>query len=350
MNPGAWPSTAPALSVSELLDLGASRRLSTLFGCARGVPSIVVQLDGTHHERLAAARADGEVGLLPAVLIGVGAADDPAVSLVDVVVDTDRLADVTAAIADRPVAATALALLLRHGDERSTSAGLIAESATYSTLQAGAEFTRWRASRELRPRPLDASEPSVVVERDAARTTITLSRPHRHNAVDTALAEELVEALTQALDRPDDSVILRGAGPSFCSGGDLDDFGRRPDPAIAHVARLARSAGHLVSLMRERVHVELHGACMGAGIELPAFAGRLTARPDCRISLPEIGLGLVPGAGGTVSLPRRIGRHRTALLALTGDVIDAATAMAWGLVDAIDANVGTATATASDQR
>jgi enoyl-CoA hydratase/carnithine racemase len=75
---------------------------------------------------------------------------------------------------------------------------------------------------------------------------------------------------------------------------------------------------------------------MGAGAELPAFAGRVVAHPATRFALPELSLGLVPGAGGTVSLPRRIGRHRTALLGLTGTPINATTAFEWGLVDAID--------------
>jgi enoyl-CoA hydratase/carnithine racemase len=74
---------------------------------------------------------------------------------------------------------------------------------------------------------------------------------------------------------------------------------------------------------------------MGAGIELPAYAQRITAAPGTIISLPEIALGLVPGAGGTVSLPRRIGRQRTAWLGLTGARIDAVTALEWGLIDAI---------------
>ena len=75
---------------------------------------------------------------------------------------------------------------------------------------------------------------------------------------------------------------------------------------------------------------------MGAGIEVPAFAGRVVATADAAIALPELGAGLVPGAGGTVSIPRRIGRHRTALLGLTGSPIDAPTALAWGLVDAVE--------------
>ena len=72
---------------------------------------------------------------------------------------------------------------------------------------------------------------------------------------------------------------------------------------------------------------------MGAGIELPAFARRVVAAEDAFFQLPELSLGLIPGAGGTVSIPRRIGRQRTARLALSGERLDAATALEWGLVD-----------------
>jgi enoyl-CoA hydratase/carnithine racemase len=68
-------------------------------------------------------------------------------------------------------------------------------------------------------------------------------------------------------------------------------------------------------------------------MELPAFASRVVARSDATFHLPEVGMGLVPGAGGTASIPTRIGRQRTAWLAITGATIDARTAMAWGLVD-----------------
>ena len=69
---------------------------------------------------------------------------------------------------------------------------------------------------------------------------------------------------------------------------------------------------------------------------MAAFADTVIAHPDTAIRLPEISLGLIPGAGGTVSLSRRIGRQRTAALALTGRQIDATTALDWGLVDRIE--------------
>ena len=70
---------------------------------------------------------------------------------------------------------------------------------------------------------------------------------------------------------------------------------------------------------------------------MAAFAGHVAAHPETTFGLPEIGLGLIPGAGGTVSLPRRIGRQRTGALALTGRRIDVPTALDWGLVDVLDA-------------
>jgi enoyl-CoA hydratase/carnithine racemase len=148
------------------------------------------------------------------------------------------------------------------------------------------------------------------------------------------MRDALVEALTLAAADPGIArVELRGEGRAFCAGGDLDEFGTRPDPATAHVVRLERSVGRVLSTLQKPVTTYLHGTCMGSGIELAAFTDTVVATQDTRIALPEIGLGLVPGAGGTVSLPRRIGRLRTAWLAFSGSTIDAATAHRWGLVD-----------------
>ena len=139
-----------------------------------------------------------------------------------------------------------------------------------------------------------------------------------------------------AADTSVTQVHLFGAGADFCSGGDLGEFGAVSDPTTAHVIRTSRSAARLLGIVGGRVTAHLHGACIGAGIELPASAHRVIARPDTRVQLPEIAMGLIPGAGGTATVRRRIGRHRTAWLALTGRTIDAGTALAWNLVDEID--------------
>ena len=239
------------------------------------------------------------------------------------------------AVAGRPIAAATLVVLLRASEQRSVEDGLAAESAVYSTLQAGPEFTAWRRERGDPRLPAD-TEPPVLTDRVDGDLRIVLNRPRRHNAVTAGLRDGLAEALTlAAVDETITAVRLSGNGPSFCSGGDLGEFGSFPDPATAHITRLTRSPARLAHLLADRLHVRLHGACMGAGIEVPAFARHVTAAPDARIALPEVALGLVPGAGGTVSIPRRIGRHRTAALALSGSVIDAATALEWGLIDEV---------------
>ena len=87
---------------------------------------------------------------------------------------------------------------------------------------------------------------------------------------------------------------------------------------------------------RDIVRVRVHGACIGAGIELPAFAGRISAHPDTLFQLPELAMGLLPGAGGCVSIPRRIGRHRTAYMVFLGERFNAQQALSWGLIDAIE--------------
>jgi enoyl-CoA hydratase/carnithine racemase len=130
--------------------------------------------------------------------------------------------------------------------------------------------------------------------------------------------------------------VLRGEGRAFCSGEDLDEFGSAPDPATAHLVRLRRSVGAVLARVSGRVTALVHGTVSGSGAELAAFAGRVVAHPEARFVLPELGLGLVPGAGGTVSLTRRIGRHRTAWMALSGQPVEAPIARSWGLVDEIE--------------
>ncbi|MET0903585.1 MAG: enoyl-CoA hydratase/isomerase family protein, partial [Acidimicrobiales bacterium] len=233
-----------------------------------------------------------------------------------------------------PLAATALATLLRGAAARTVTEGLLAESAVYSALQAGPEFHAWRASRA--PRQRGDTGPRVRLERRGAALHITLTRPAVRNALDTAMRDQLVDALQlAAIDDSIKEVHLRGEGPAFCAGGDLDEFGSRPDPATAHLVRILQSVGRAIDAVADRVTAHAHGACRGSGVELAAFAGRVVASADATFGLPEVSLGLIPGAGGTVSLPRRVGRHRTALLALTGEPIDATTAGEWGLVDEV---------------
>ena len=274
-------------------------------------------------------------GSLPIVVLWVGDGFGSAgPESADAVIGEADVDSTLAVVEHAPVAAATLATLVRVMPSVGVEAGLALESAAYSTLQAGREFAAWRAGALHTPDTTD--RPVVCTERHDDTLTITLDRPHRRNAIDARLRDELAAALELAIaDDSIERVELRGNGPSFCSGGDLGEFGSRADPASAHVIRLARSPARLVHRLHDRITVYVHGATYGGGIETAAFAGRLVAHPDTSIALPEISLGLIPGAGGTVSLTHRIGRQRTAALALTGRAIDADTALAWGLVDAL---------------
>lgn len=216
--------------------------------------------------------------------------------------------------------------------------GVVTESLAYSTLQAGPEFARWLAERGAAAMP-ETADP-VLAERDDDTVRIRFNRPHRHNAFSTGARAALLEALTVAqLDPSVTAIVLSGNGPSFCSGGDLAEFGTFADPASAHLARTRQSPALVLDALTARLgrscRAEVHGRVLGSGLEMAAFCGCVEAREDSVFGLPELSLGLIPGAGGTVSVTRRIGRWRTAYLVLSGRTIGAETALDWGLVDAI---------------
>jgi hypothetical protein len=243
---------------------------------------------------------------------------------------------VTSAVAAQPLVSLAAVALLRASEVLDVWSGLAAESAVYAALLASAPFRAWRAARPPRPSP-PATEPPVLVHRHDGCLRIVLNRPQVHNAVDTAMRDALVEALALAVaDKTVEVVELSGAGPSFSSGGDLEEFGTVGDPATAHAVRLTRHPARWLHECAARTLARVHGAALGAGIELASFAGTVVAAPDAFFGLPDVGMGLVPGGGGTVGIPRRIGRARTAWMTVTGARVDAATACAWGLVDAVD--------------
>lgn len=250
------------------------------------------------------------------------------------VADVDvALVDLQAAIDRQPVAAATAAQVLRASQSLSFADALALESLAYSMLLAAVGFRRWRAANPPRSRPEDGA-PRVAVERDGDTTRIRLARPAARNAFDARMRDELCEALAFARDAGGE-VILEGEGPAFSSGGDLDEFGRAEDVGGAHLIRTLRSPVRQAHELGARLTVRVHGACVGAGVEVPAAARRVAAAPDALFRLPEVGMGLIPGAGGTASIPRRIGRQRTCWLAISGATLEARTALAWGLVDEI---------------
>jgi enoyl-CoA hydratase/carnithine racemase len=349
----------PILTADDALALVADGLDDTTVGALAGRPLLAVAVGADPQAEQIVSRLAEILRTSPVVLVGVATggpppgtgigldvllcegstgANGPARPWVGcpdgVEAELDRLA---AAVEHSPAASVALAQLLRVGEPLSAADAVVAESWVYSLLQAGAHHRAWlaaRADRSRKPRP---EGPVVIVGRSGRVLSVTLDRPEVRNAYGTRTRDELVAALQlAAVDQSVEVVELRGNGPAFCSGGDLDEFGTAGDAAAAHVVRTTRNAGIQLARLAERARAFVHGPCVGAGVELPAFVRHITARSDATFLLPEVAMGLVPGAGGTASIPRRIGRHRTAHLAIAGRPIDAATALDWGLVDVID--------------
>jgi enoyl-CoA hydratase/carnithine racemase len=242
-----------------------------------------------------------------------------------------------AAVSRSPRAAVACGHLLRQNAQTSqTIPALAAEAAVFSMLLGGPDFARWLAERGDRPAPRPPDRPLVRISRSGNELEITLDHPQRRNALSARLREEFLAAVEVAAADPGITrVTITGTGPGFCSGGDLAEFGLARDPSAAYLVRLARAPWRVIDEIADRVTMRVHGACAGAGAEIAAFGGQVIAAPDTFFSFPEVSMGLVPGAGGTVSVPQRIGRWRAAWLFLTGERVSAEAALRWGLVDAL---------------
>lgn len=304
---------------AALDDPDLDRRL----GAAHGTAGVVVDLGDDPGTDIAAA-----LTRLPVVAIGVGPAADPAWD-----VTTTDPEPAVAGIEAAPRAAVLTAQTLRLTGRLAADEGLVVESLAYATLQAGPEFAAWLAGRGRRVRTDDS--PRVRVDDDGEVATISLVRPRLRNLLDARMRDELVDALrTLALahDRP---IRLAAEGPAFCAGGDPAEFGSVADPTLGHLIRASANVAPWLRAVAHRTTAHVHGPCVGAGVELAAFAHRVTAGADALFRLPETRMGLMPGAGGTVSIPARIGRARTLEWLLCDREIDAPTAHRWGLVDAL---------------
>lgn len=251
------------------------------------------------------------------------------VAVPDAVGAAARLCEVGASLPAR-----VLAQVLRATSTLPVHDAVIVESLAYSTLLGGEDFRAWRAATPARDR--DPSVDAVRVSRAGNVLEIVLARPERRNALDATARRDLVEALEIAVADRAVRVEIAGEGACFCSGGDIDEFGTATDLAVAHALRTEHGPAATMATVGGRVTARVHGPCVGAGVELAAFARTVVAAPGTTFRLPEVAMGLIPGAGGTVSVARRIGRWRAAWWMFTDEVIDVDLALAWGLVDRVE--------------
>lgn len=270
--------------------------------------------------------------LPPCPVIGHGRTDHPLAGMLDAVVEAPvSAAAVVRQVAVSPHAAAVSVQLLRLLPSLSPEAGLTAESLAYGLLQGSAEHRAWLDGRSGGHR----DQRAVRLERAGDHLTITLDDPASGNAIDRAMRDALFEAFEVAALDTDLKISLRGAGRTFSLGAELAEFGTTTDPAAAHAIRMQTLPAWMIARCADRLDVHVQGGCVGSGLEMAAWASRFTAASGAWFQLPELAMGVLPGAGGCVSLTRRIGRQRTALLILSGKRINARTALGWGLIDAI---------------
>lgn len=296
---------------------------------------LLVDLDAPGPDAGEAAALAAWLQRQPCPVIGVGAGDAPLAAGVDAVAQDRDLDRILANIERCPRAAAVLVQLLRATESLPVPEALTVESLAYAALQGGSEFARWLGAAVRRPPPPEAGPPVLLV-RAGNGLEIVLNRPAARNAIGVEIRDALCEAFELVL--MDEDIVrahVRGNGACFSVGGELAEFGQAPDPAQAHAIRMLRLPARLVARAPERFEFHLHGACIGAGIELPSFGARVVAARRSFFQLPELSMGLIPGAGGCVGIARRTGRRRTAWMVLSGRRVDARTALAWGLVDAL---------------
>ncbi len=176
----------------------------------------------------------------------------------------------------------------------------------------------------------------ILYERRGPSAWITLNRPKKLNAMTNALVDQLEAALDQA--EADDEVrivVLRGAGRAFCAGYDLEQEAHEGEPSITEwhelLSRDVEVTMKLWALSKPTI-AAVHGWCLAGGMEVAMACDLLICTDDARFGEPEVRFGSGPV---TLLMPFVLGERRTRELLLTGDSIDAATALAWGLANRV---------------
>jgi enoyl-CoA hydratase/carnithine racemase len=177
---------------------------------------------------------------------------------------------------------------------------------------------------------------TLIYEVGAGVARVTLNRPTVLNTYNTAMRDELSEVLSAIRDDPDIRVMtLSGAGRAFCAGADLTEFGTSPSPIVARRIRFARDVWAQMHELPVPSIAALHGFVLGSGLEMALFCDIRVAAESAVLGMPETQLGLIPGAGGTQTLPRIAGQSAALDLLLTGRRLGAREAQRLGIVSEV---------------
>jgi enoyl-CoA hydratase/carnithine racemase len=176
---------------------------------------------------------------------------------------------------------------------------------------------------------------TLIYEKKDHIAYVTLNRPQALNVYNIQMRDDLYEVLHAIKDDPEVRVaIFKGAGEkAFCAGADLSEFLTAPTPIVARQVRFTRDVWGLFLSVPQPLIAALHGYVLGSGIEIALCCDIRIASEDVRFGLPEVGLGILPAAGGTQTLPRTIGRAKALEILLTSRWIDGKEAFDIGLVN-----------------
>ncbi len=181
--------------------------------------------------------------------------------------------------------------------------------------------------------------PTVIYAVDNGVATLTLHRPDVYNALNAQLFDDLMAALRQAeRDAAVRCLVITGTGKAFCSGQDLREVPLDDSAATMIGDRLRTRYNPLVLKLRtlgKPVIAAVNGVAAGAGLSLALACDLRIATADALFSAAFVKIGLIPDCGMTYFLPRLVGPSRALRLAFSGETIDAATALAWGLVEEV---------------
>ncbi|MGD8277178.1 MAG: enoyl-CoA hydratase-related protein [Gemmatimonadota bacterium] len=175
----------------------------------------------------------------------------------------------------------------------------------------------------------------LQVSIDDGIAIVTVNRPDKLNALNAATIAEIDDAFHRlAADDDAAGIILTGAGSkAFVAGADIAELATMDPLGAIRVSRHGQDAFRFIERMRKPVIAAVNGFALGGGLELALACHLRLASAKARFGLPEVKLGIIPGYGGTVRLPRLVGRGRALELILTGEMIDAEEALRIGLVN-----------------
>lgn len=193
---------------------------------------------------------------------------------------------------------------------------------------------------------MSSKESPILIDVAQGVATITLNRPQVLNALNNALADDLLAALAQLeSDQAVRAIVIRGAGDAFMAGGDIGYFHQRLTehaadkaafkPVIRTMVERAQRLATAIRHMPKPVIASIHGGCAGFGLSLALACDLAIAADNAKFTLAYIHLGTTPDGGASFHLPRIVGQKRAAEIALLGDRFGAAEAERWGLVNKV---------------